>query len=73
MKSEVLICVISILYEIRYNVLTMTFDMGSTNLNLLKTLNISFENPSFTHLSTGQSIHIFADVPHLLKQIRNNY
>lgn len=72
-KSEVLFHVISILYESGYNIVAMTSDMGSTNLNLLKTLNISYENPTFIHPSTGQRIHTFADVPHLLKLIRNNY
>lgn len=51
----------------------MTSDMRSTNLNILKTSNISYENPSFTHPSTDKRIYTFSDVPYLLKLIKNNY
>lgn len=71
--KEVLHNVISILYDSGYNVVAMTSDMGSTNIALWKTLGVSFENQFFIHSQTGQKIHTFADIPHLVKLIRNNF
>jgi len=72
MKEEVLHNVISILYDSGYNVVAMTNDMGSTNVALWKTFSVSHENQFVIHSKTGQKIHTFAEVPHLVKLIRNN-
>jgi len=73
MKEEVLYNVISILYNSGYNVVAMTSDTGNTNVALWKTLGVSHENPFFIYSKTGQKNHTFADVPHLMKLIKNNF
>jgi hypothetical protein len=44
----------------------------STNIRLWKCLGITPTKTSFEHLVSGEQIYMFADVPHLLKFVRNN-
>jgi len=55
-----------------FNVVAVTSDMGPTNIFLWNSLNITPTKNSFLHPDSGKNIHFFADVPHLLKLIRNN-
>jgi hypothetical protein len=56
-----------------YHVVSITSDMGSTNLGLAKKLGITTDDPSFEHpCRPGHKIWWFYDVPHLLKLVRNN-
>lgn len=46
--------------------------MTASIISLWNSLKITQTNSSFLHPNTGKNIHVFADVPHLLKLIRNN-
>jgi len=72
MTKDLLFKIIEELHKIGFNVISMVNDMGPSNMALWRSLNISIENTSFKHPNTGNSIHIFADVPHLLKLARNH-
>lgn len=50
----------------------MVSDMGPTNRTLWNSLNINIENTSFENPFNGKNVHIFADVPHLIKLARNH-
>lgn len=56
-----------------FDVRGIVSDMGPTNRKLWNELDSSVENPNFLHPDTTKRIHIFADVPHLLKLIRNHF
>ena len=54
-------------------VVAMVHDLGPTNMQLWKTLNISTEKTYFMNpAAPDRKIFIFAEIPHLLKLIRNN-
>jgi len=72
MTKELLFNIIEELHKIDFNVIAMVSDMGPSNMGLWRTLNISIENKTFEHPSTSNKIHVFADVPHLLKLARNH-
>lgn len=72
MTKELLFNIIEELHKIDFNVIAMVSDMGPSNMGLCRTLNISIENTTFEHPSTSNKIHVFADVPHLLKLARNH-
>ena len=62
------------LYHSGYTVTAIVSDMGTTNMRLWKCLNINTSNTSFSHPSDETKlIYVFADVPHLLKLIRNHF
>lgn len=46
-------------------------DCGSGNQGLWKAMGITVENTSSEHPVTKQPVYFFADVPHLLKLLRN--
>jgi len=69
--ASILNNIISKLYNCGYNVAEVTSDMGPTNISLWNSLKIAHTNSSFLHPNTGKNIYVFADVPHLLKLIRN--
>jgi len=74
MTSDILLNIITELYNIGFIVVSITSDTGSTNIGLWKSLNLSFTNGSFKHpVMSNRMIHVFADAPHLLKLIRNNF
>lgn len=72
MTKDLLYQIIDQLYNVGFNVIAIVSDMGSSNIGLWKTLNISINNTSFKHQITNQNIFVFADVPHLLKLARNH-
>ena len=47
-------------------------DYSPSNRGLLKELNISPENPSFSDISFKNPVLFFADMPHMLKLLRNH-
>jgi len=78
MTKEIILDAITQLYNIGYKVVAMTSDLGSTNQALLKQFGIQaidddaktyFEHPCDAH----SNVHVFADVPHLMKLLRNHF
>ncbi|KAL4104542.1 hypothetical protein QTP88_019837 [Uroleucon formosanum] len=51
----------------------VTSDMGTGDVGLWKSMAISHDNPSFSHSITGRAVHVFEDVPHLIKLLRNHF
>lgn len=51
----------------------MVSDLGGANRGLHNALNISQSKPYFQNPANNEKIFVFADVPHLLKLIRNNF
>lgn len=47
-------------------------DQGATNVAALKVLGYSVEKPSITVSNVGHKIHVIFNVPHTLKNVRNN-
>ncbi|CAI6358447.1 unnamed protein product [Macrosiphum euphorbiae] len=47
--------------------------MGPTNIRLWKSLGITPTKTSFSHPISGKPIYMFADVPHLMKLVRNHF
>lgn len=74
MSTNILITAISKLYSIGYEVVAFVSDLGSKNRKLHKDLEISSIKPYFEHpnISNGK-VFAFADVPHLLKLLRNHF
>jgi hypothetical protein len=71
MTPDILLTIIEKLFEISFNVVAIVSDCGSTNVGLWKNLGITTSNTSFKHPISNNNIFVFADVPHLLKLIRN--
>lgn len=72
MTKEILYKIIEELSEVGFNVVAIVSDSGSTNVGLWKSLDISINHTSFEHPKINARIHVFADVPHLLKLARNH-
>lgn len=72
MSKELLYQIIEELHNIDFNVIAMVSDMSPSNMGLWRSLNITTTNTSFKHPKTCRNIHVFADVPHLLKLARNH-
>ncbi|KAL1487917.1 hypothetical protein ABEB36_015302 [Hypothenemus hampei] len=51
----------------------MTSDLGGGNRALYTELNISHTNTCFRNPANNQNVYVFADVPHLIKLIRNHF
>lgn len=73
MSKDILFTIIRQLYVCGFDVRGVVSDMGPTNRKLWNELNSSIEKPYFFHPETTKRIHIFADVPHLLKLLRNHF
>jgi len=74
MSKEILFNIIRQLSEISFDVRGVVSYMGQTNRKLWNELDSSIEKPYFIHPeSETKRVHIFADVPHLLKLIRNHF
>lgn len=75
--AEILMDIIKKVEKAGYPVVALVHDLGPANLKLWKawgidpigTKKISIENPC----AADRQIYVFADVPHLLKLIRNNF
>jgi len=73
MDKDILLKIIEELYKVGYDVVATVSDMGPTNIGLWRTLNINMENTSFKHPISNNNVHVFADVPHLMKLARNHF
>jgi len=73
MTNSVLEEIISKLHYSGYSVVSVTSDMCTGNVGLWKSMAITHENSSFSHSITGRAVHVFADVPHLIKLLRNHF
>jgi hypothetical protein len=71
MTKSILNHIIEELTKASYTVVACVSDCGGGNVGLWKELGITTENTHFKHPITGANIYMFADVPHLLKLIRN--
>lgn len=74
MTESLLFSIINAVQSCGFDVVAMVCDLGGTNQGLLKELNISVQQSSFPNPADAtKKIYVFADVPHLLKLIRNNF
>ncbi len=71
MVTSVLHQLIDKLEDIGLTVEAIVSDMGATNVALWKQLKVDCDNTSFDY--KGRRINVFADVPHLLKLLRNHF
>lgn len=55
-------------------IVAMVHDLGPTNLSLWKSLGVGIHKSYFTNpAASDRKIFVFADAPHLIKLIRNNF
>lgn len=74
MKKDLLLDLINHAESAGFPVVGIVSDMGPTNIGLWKSLNISTDETSFTNpADSNRKVHVFADVPHLLKLVRNHF
>lgn len=73
MTQLLLFDVISQLHACGFEVAAVVSDMGPTNIRLWKSLGITPTKTSFSHPISGKQIYMFADVPHLMKLVRNHF
>ena len=60
--------------SVGFPVVAIVRDMNPANISLWNSLSIGTENPSFENPSASdREIHVFADAPHLIKLVRNNF
>lgn len=69
--QEILFNIITELHHISFNVVACVSDCGASNVGLWKVLGVDIINTSFKHPISNNNIYMFADVPHLLKLLRN--
>ena len=73
MKEDILEDIIKQIESTGIEVWAMTCDSGPTNQSLWKQLGITIGNTSFVNpADPSRKIFVFADVPHLLKLLRNH-
>lgn len=56
-----------------FPVVAMVSDLGGGNRGLHKELNISVSQTWFSNPTNDKKIYVFADVPHLIKLLRNHF
>lgn len=56
-----------------FQVVATISDLGGGNRGLHKELDITYSKPYFINPRNKEKIYVFADVPHLLKLIRNHF
>lgn len=71
MTKELLENVITRLHHIKYNVVACVSDCGGGNQGLWKNMGVNEQQPFSEHPVTRKSVYFFADVPHVLKLLRN--
>lgn len=69
--KNILETVIIKLHQNNYNVIACTSNCGASNQGLWKELGISIHNTLIKHSGTNNPIYFFANIPHLLKLLRN--
>lgn len=74
MTIDILSRAIGAVEGVGFRVVAMVCDLGGSNRGLLKQLNISVTKPWFVNpANPSKLVYVFADVPHLLKLIRNHF
>ena len=74
LTKEILYDIIQNVESTGFIVLAMVSDLSPTNIRLWKDLGICMDNPSFCNpAAPDRNVHVFADAPHLVKLIRNNF
>lgn len=74
MTEEILFKIITSVENAGFRVAAMVCDLGGSNRGLLKALNITVVQPFFKNPANPQKkIYVVADVPHLLKLVRNHF
>lgn len=74
MDTDTLLYIIFELYKIGFVVVAAVSDLGPDNQTLWKSMGISPQTPYFKHPSEDEKVvYVFADVPHLLKLLRNHF
>lgn len=68
---EIFYEVISTLHDNSYKIVVFVSDSGGANIGLREKLNLSIDNNYFLHPFIDDKMYLFADDPHLLKQIGN--
>lgn len=72
--DKILFDIISQVEETGFHVIAKVCDLGGPNRGLLQQLNISCTKPWFLNpADPAKKMYVFADVPHLIKLIRNNF
>ncbi|KAJ3665375.1 hypothetical protein Zmor_000872 [Zophobas morio] len=73
-NKDELLDVVKQLFECKYIVVAIVNDMGPSNMALWKAKGIDKDHVSFVDPSDSEKlIFLFADLPHLLKLIRNHF
>jgi len=70
--SELLITVIDTIENVGYHVVAVVSDLGGKNQSLWKHLGINEKNSFFVNPKNREKVHVFADIPHMLKLLRNH-
>lgn len=73
LTKEKLLEIISFAENSSFPIVAMVSDMGGGNRSLHTALGISAEQTWFYNPCNSKKIHVFADVPHLIKLIRNHF
>lgn len=74
MRQETLFQIIEDLFKIGYVVVAAVSDLGPENQQLWRSMSISPQTPFFNHPSDdSKKIFVFADIPHLIKLLRNHF
>lgn len=74
MTKDILFDIIVQVEEAGFLVVAMVSDMGPANVKLWRSLSVDINNTSFLNPACGdRDIFVFADAPHLIKLIRNNF
>ncbi|KAG4066247.1 hypothetical protein HA402_000471 [Bradysia odoriphaga] len=76
-KSELLKNLLRVIDDTGAEVLSLTFDGAGSNIAMVEILGANFDptnfKPYFENPYTNQRIHIFLDVCHMVKLLRNNW
>lgn len=73
MTKDLLYNIISEIHNSGFEVVALVSDMGPTNIGLWKNLDITPSSSWFINPVSRKRVHVFADVPHLLKLARNHF
>ncbi|KAL1517342.1 hypothetical protein ABEB36_001117 [Hypothenemus hampei] len=73
MTKEILFEIINYVEAAGFPIVAVVSDLGGGNRSLHNELDISINKTWFTNPSNGHKICVFADVPHLIKLIRNHF
>lgn len=70
-SCDILMELISKLYDTGFNVVGCVSDNGGGNQGLWTNYGVNYEKTTILHPVTGSEICMFSDIPHLLKLLRN--